>query len=178
VVSVYQFDTVFDVVFEEQPVAEVGPLPLEPRGGTALLDAMGKAISLIGRRLESKPDSARPGSVVVLVITDGLENRSREFTRAQIKTMVEHQRDTYDWQFAFLGANIDSFAEANGLGFDRAAVMNYGANAAGVRGMSVNMSEGVSRYRGAKFAMVEQGVVGSALRSAKLSLSDDEEKKP
>lgn len=187
VASVYQFDNHFDVVFEEKPLAEIESLVLEPRGGTALLDAVGRAIGLIGRRLKAKPDADRPGSVVVLVITDGHENASGEFTRDQIKKMIEHQREKYDWQFAFLGANVDSFAEGRSMGFDGAAVMDYMPSGMGVNAMSDKLSKGVGAYRSGKEALIRSarrsGPGGSSVelssadfRAVKLNLSDDEKK--
>ena len=52
-------------------------------------------------------------------------NASREFTKAKIKDMIEHQQTAYKWQFTFLGANQDAFAEAQGLGSAAASAGNY-----------------------------------------------------
>jgi hypothetical protein len=59
------------------------------------------------------------------VMTDGLENASQEFGRIQIKEMIEHQQSKYNWQFTFLGANQDAFAEASSLGMDACGAANY-----------------------------------------------------
>lgn len=146
-VSLYQFDNAFDVVYEDRPLAEAPPLTLTPRGGTALLDALARAMALIGERLARKPEAERPGKVVVLVITDGQENASREATRAQVAEKIKHQREAYNWQFAFLGANLDSFAEARSLNVSPAAVQNFQANAQGVGDMYAVSSKGVGAYR-------------------------------
>ena len=136
----------FETVYEERPLSEAA-LKLEPRGSTALLDAMGKAIALIGSRLKTKPESERPGKVVVLVITDGHENASREWKREDVKKAVEHQREKYNWQFAFLGANIDSFAEAGALGIARGTTANYEANTKGVAHAYDLVGQGMRVYR-------------------------------
>ena len=60
----------------------------------------------------------RPGLVIFVVMTDGLENSSREFTKPQVKGMIEEQQSSYNWHFTFLGADQDAFAEAGGLGID------------------------------------------------------------
>lgn len=149
VVSLYQFDDRFDVVYQEVPLASAPGLSLVPRGSTALLDALGRSIVMIGERLAAKAEHERPGKIVVMVVTDGQENASREFTRELVREKVKHQTDVYGWQFAFLGANIDSFGEAASLGIAGAAVGNFQANAAGVDAMYASASAGVRAYRSA-----------------------------
>lgn len=149
VVSLYQFDDAFDVVYQERPLADVPPLVLRPRGATALLDAMGRTITMVGERLAAKPESERPGKVVIMVITDGHENRSREWTRDRVQALVEHQRQLYSWQFAFLGANMDAIAEAQTMGMSGAAAMDFQHNASGVRHMYKQAAGAMRSYRGA-----------------------------
>ncbi len=147
VVSLYQFDATHKTVFEERALGEVEALELIPGSTTALLDGMGISIARIGQRLAAKRDVDRPGKVIVLVITDGLENASREFSREKIADMVKHQSEAYNWQFAFLGANMDSFAEAGSMGISASAVMDYAANPRDVNVMYRSASRGVSNYR-------------------------------
>ena len=87
-----------------------------PRGGTALLDAIGRAINETGARLAKMKEADRPGLVVFVVMTDGQENSSREFNLAKIREMIEHQQTAYNWQFTFLGADENAFAEAAAMG--------------------------------------------------------------
>lgn len=115
-VSLVQFDTVYEWVHKAVPAIEVPKYSLHPRGGTALLDAVGQAINETGERLASMPEDQRPGLVAIVIVTDGQENSSREFQRAQIKEMIERQQNDYQWQFTFLGANQDAFAEAGSIG--------------------------------------------------------------
>lgn len=156
VVSVYQFDDKFDTCFEERPIAQVTGLGLVPRGVTALLDAVGKAIVLVGERLAKKPEAERPGAVVVLVITDGMENSSSEYSRAQIAEMVKHQTEAYRWQFVYLGADASTFDEAGAIGM---AAASYDANAAGVKDLMTRSSRGVAEYR----SQTSRGTVGAVL---------------
>ena len=114
---------------------------------TALLDAMGKAIDDVGARLAAKPETERPSKVVVVVITDGHENSSTRFTRAQIAEKVKHQESVYGWQFAFLGANIDSFGEADSLGISGTSTMDFQANAQGVGMMYGALNRSIATYR-------------------------------
>lgn len=74
------------------------------------------------------PEAARPARVIVMTMTDGLENASRYYTRAQIAAMVAHQQAVYSWQFLYLGANQDAIGVAADLGISGSASMNYRAN--------------------------------------------------
>ncbi len=125
VLTLVQFDTEYDFVHRGVPVGDVPQFKLRPRGATALLDAVGRAINETGSRLAKLPEADRPGLVIFVVTTDGLENSSVEFTKAQIKQMIEHQQNAYNWQFTFLGANQDAFAEAGAMGMDRGGAANY-----------------------------------------------------
>jgi len=125
VFSLLQFDTSHEYVFNAVPIDQVGEYKLEPRGMTALLDAVGKVINETGQRLEKTPETDRPALVIVAIITDGEENASNEFSRHAIKEMVERQQNEYNWQFTFLGANIDAFAEASSIGIDSNAIASY-----------------------------------------------------
>jgi hypothetical protein len=118
------------------------------RGMTALLDAVGRTINHIGEKLSNMAEADRPGKVMVLIITDGLENSSHEFSQDQIKEMVERQKNTYKWEFLFFGANIDSFATAGGLGIDPARAVNFSASGIGINTTLDAMSLAASSYRG------------------------------
>jgi len=146
-VTFYRFNCAIDKVFEERPLQQVEPILLEPTGGTALLDAMGTAIVNVGARLAAKPEDQRPGKVVVVVITDGQENASSEYSKARVAELVKQQSETYNWQFAFLGANIDAFAVAAALNIQARGTQNYQANEQGAREMYVVTSSAVSNYR-------------------------------
>jgi hypothetical protein len=89
----------------------------QPRGGTALIDAMARAITETGKRIGEMPEDERPSNVVFAVMTDGEENSSREFTREQVFEMVKHQTDVYKWAFLFLGANQDAIQSGHSFGF-------------------------------------------------------------
>jgi len=86
------------------------------RGSTALLDAVGKTINDVGKRLNETAEEARPGKVIFVITTDGLENASREFSYDEVKRMITHQTEKYGWEFVFMGANIDVAEEGDKLG--------------------------------------------------------------
>jgi Mg-chelatase subunit ChlD len=123
--TLVEFDTQYDFVHRGVPIDQVPPYELVPRGGTALLDAIGRAVNETGARLAAMPEAARPGLVIFVVMTDGEENSSREFSRDRIRQMIEHQQSQYNWQFTFLGANQDAFAQAGSMGMAAAGAANF-----------------------------------------------------
>ena len=123
--TLMQFDTEYELVHNGVPVSQVPAYKLVPRGMTALLDAIGRAINETGERLSNMNEQDRPGLVVFVVMTDGQENSSMEFSKDRIREMIEHQQDEYNWHFTFLGANQDAFAEAGGMGMHAAGVANF-----------------------------------------------------
>lgn len=124
-ISLAQFDDNYEVVYGPQDIASAPPLKLVPRGSTALLDAMGKTIVSTGEFLESLPEAQRPGNVIFVVITDGQENASREWTRDKVFAKVTEQQNTYGWTFVFLAANQDAIASGRHLGFAAAQSLSY-----------------------------------------------------
>lgn len=123
--TLVQFDTEYEFLHKGVPISDVPDYTLHPRGMTALLDAVGRAINETGERLANMDEEDRPGLVIFVVLTDGHENASREFSKADIKEMIEHQQETYGWHFTFLGANQDAFAEAARMGIGPAGVANF-----------------------------------------------------
>lgn len=99
-------------------------------GCTALLDAIGTTVDNIGIRLAETPEDERPSKVMIFITTDGQENASREYTKARIKEIIEHQQSVYNWTFVFLGANMDAVAEGRDMGISYSAT--YTATADGL----------------------------------------------
>ena len=116
------FDDRYEVVHDG---ADLAGLPtdvrLEPRGATALFDAVGRTIDRVGEQLAATPEPERPGAVLVCVVTDGQENASSDYTAGRVREMVTHQERKYGWQFTFLGAGPEVFAQGAGMGFDPSA---------------------------------------------------------
>ena len=149
-VGLYRFDDIFEEVFAQKNLSDdrvfLNNENFVPRGGTALLDAVGKSINIVGERLAKMPENDRPERVLFFIITDGQENASKEFTRARIKEMIDQQEKKYNWRFIFLGSNIDSFAEAGSLGLQTNRVMNYASNAQGTSNVFRSMSKSLTSY--------------------------------
>lgn len=89
------------------------------RGCTALMNAIGKTINSVGARLANTPEEDRPSKVLFMIMTDGYENASKEFSRSDIKKMIEHQQSVYSWQFVFVGAGIDAYDYAESIGISK-----------------------------------------------------------
>lgn len=133
-VTTVLFDDEYEILHDHLPLREIRPLTEKEycvQGCTALLDAVGMTINAVGARLNNTPENERPGKVVVVIVTDGLENASHEYTKAQVKKMITHQQEKYSWDFIFLGANIDAAQEASSLGIRRDFARNYEASKEG-----------------------------------------------
>jgi hypothetical protein len=146
-ITLIQFDDAYESVYRAISIKEAKPLDdktFVPRGSTALLDAIGRTIHDTGKRLESMSESDKPAKIVFVVITDGHENASKEYSTAKVNEMIQHQRDVYGWEFVFLGANQDAITSAAAIGISVANAMTYASNSAGVRtsfrALSANMA--------------------------------------
>lgn len=149
-VTLAQFDNEYDVVYSGKALADVPPLDLQPRGSTALLDAMGRLVTSAGAELVALPEDERPGTVIVAVMTDGYENASQEWTHPAIKALVEQQTKDYAWQFLYMGADQDAIEVGVSLGVSAAASVTYGR---GKTKEAMAMSAGkVAKLRKARMA--------------------------
>ena len=134
-VTTVLFDNKYETLYENKPIAEVKPITNKEyyaRGTTALLDAVGRTILTVDGDFKKAEICPNSELVVFMIMTDGLENASREFSRAAVKKLVSDAQEKYGWKFIFMGANIDSVAEAGSLGIRREAAMDYAADSAGV----------------------------------------------
>ncbi len=150
VVSTILFDDKFEVLHDRIDIKKVNPITTKEyyvRGTTALYDAIGRSINHIGNVLHLTKEEDRPEKVIFVIITDGMENSSREFSHYIIKDMIEHQKTKYSWEFLFLGANFDaeSFAESISISRDRAVRYQYSGY--GIRSNYSALSEAIFDMR-------------------------------
>jgi hypothetical protein len=138
-IDLFQFDT------EYEKVDDVDAWTLQPRGMTALLDAMGKSITEVGESLAARDEADRPGKVVFVIVTDGMENSSQEWKREQVFDLVKQQTDQWGWEFVFTAANQDAVAEGARLGVNNS--MNYRATGQGTQSAYSTMSASIGDYR-------------------------------
>lgn len=147
-VTLVKFNSVSTVVYSGVDLANVKPLDhtaYRPNGMTALYDAIGKACNKVGERLSNTPEEQRPSKVMVVIITDGEENSSREFNREKIKEIIDFQTNVYNWTFLFIGANIDAATVGGSMGISQTA--NYTADAAGTKSLYNTVSQVTASYR-------------------------------
>lgn len=90
----------------------------QPNGLTALFDAIGTGIITLNSYLDEMPKSKQPSKVMVAIMTDGLENASKQFSQTTIHQMIEHQINNHSWEFYFIASNIDSKPAASSIGID------------------------------------------------------------
>ena len=155
-IALSQFDDVYEVVYWPTDIQQVSDLVLRPRGSTALLDAMGKSMTAAGEFLAGLDEDQRPGKVIVVVITDGMENASRGWTREQVFALVMHQTETYGWEFRFLAANQDAIAVGASFGVTKGSAMTYDSAHVGASYSSLSASVAVTRGGGSGAFTQEQ----------------------
>ena len=124
-VTLAQFDTVYEVVYPPTDIADVADFSVQPRGMTALLDATGRFITEIGEQLSALPEEKRPGHVICLIMTDGMENSSHVWTWDAVRKLTKQQQDEWGWTFIFLGANIDAIEVGGRMGIDAKTSLTY-----------------------------------------------------
>lgn len=136
IISTVLFDDVSEVVYDRVPVDKVEPMNDKQyyvRGCTALLDAIGGAIHHISNVHKYARDEDRPEKTLFIITTDGMENASREYSYDKVKGMIEKRKKENDWEFLFLGANIDAIEVAGRFGINADRAINYECDSAGTK---------------------------------------------
>lgn len=148
-VSLAQFDSYsYDTVVEWSKVRDLPEtFKLEPRGGTPLIDSLARSINELGSKLAALPEDQRPEKVLVVVQTDGEENQSTKFSKEKLKEMVRLQREVYNWEFMFLGADIEAFGDAQSIGISRGSTISFAKSAQGYATSANISSASVNRWR-------------------------------
>ena len=164
--TVCLFDTEFIPLATAAKLKDVPKLTAAnyaPRGMTALLDAVGKTITEFEARVPELADGDR---VLLVVQTDGHENSSREFTRDRIAEMVKSREAAGKWSCIFLGAGIDAWAQANGMGFARANTVSTEASSRGTGSTYTAMAEVTRSYAGGGTSAEVSGLAQKAAAKA------------
>lgn len=149
--SLVQFDDKYEVVYEGRDIQDAPDLSARtfvPRGSTALLDAIGRTMNAVGARLAALPERERPEKVLLVVMTDGEENASHEFTGSRIFDMITHHREKYQWEVVFIGANQDAVLTGAGYGLPASNALDYAATPVGTRHALSVLSKATSKMRG------------------------------
>ena len=148
--SLILFDTNVNVPYLGRLITEAPRLDTtnyQAGGYTALLDAVGRGIDELGGRLKGMPEAERPGKVVVVIVTDGEENSSHQYKKEAVKAMIERQQALYKWEFVFLGANVDAFAEAGAMNVPMSHTLQTHSTSNSVRAAYVAVTSNATAYR-------------------------------
>jgi Mg-chelatase subunit ChlD len=135
-VSLMQFDDIYETVYVVENIDKVQYLSTEsfqPRGLTALLDAIGTSISIIKKRIKQLPKKERPENVIVAIITDGMENASKKYSRTQIFNQIRKREEKDGWKFIFIAANQDAIIEARKFGIKSEQALQFSADHDGMK---------------------------------------------
>ena len=174
-VTLVTFSTGKAYVWTGLPIASVPRITRElykaDGSSTQLIDSMVDLIDETGRRLDALPESDKPGKVIFVTLTDGIENASRRFSKSQLKERVTHQNSKYKWQFIYLGANQDAIAEAENYGISKGKAMTYAATSGG---MAANFCATSNLTRSLRAASANEDLDAIAYTTADRAANDAE----
>ena len=169
-VTTILFDHEVQLLHDRFPLHAVAPLTEKDyyvRGCTALLDAIGYGVEKMVNIQRRLPEGERAEKVIFVITTDGLENASKRFSYEKIRRMIEQEKERYDWEFLFLGANMDAVKEAARFGISSDRAVRFENDAQGVAVNYHVVSETVSRMREAPCCAVMTAAVAVGLIDGK-----------
>ncbi|WKA56920.1 vWA domain-containing protein [Planococcus shenhongbingii] len=152
-VTTVLFNHDYELLHDRLPITGISPMTeeeYEVGGTTALLDAIGSTINKIGNVQKRTSEDQRADKVMFVITTDGMENASCEYNYKKIKSMISHQKELYNWEFLFMGANINAVKTAGDFGIAEDFAVNYHADEAGTQLNYKVMSETISSFRRGK----------------------------
>lgn len=170
--TVALFDDQYELLYDDVDIQKTEKISRDtwsPRGMTALYDAIGKTINAV-KTNRTKLGSEKPDKVLVCIVTDGLENASKEYTRDGIKNLI-NECEKENWNFIYLAANQNAFAVGNSFGMSIGNTYTFTATADGAAKMSSKMSKATMSYRSMSVNDANYGVMSSSL----LSDSEDDD---
>ena len=147
-VTTVLFDDQYELLYNQVPIEKVSPMTEEEyyvRGSTALLDAIGKTVMQVKANQDKKEIKDK---VLFVIITDGMENASREYRADQIKKLIEERKEKNNWEFLFLGANIDAIGAAKDLGIDSSRAVRFKSDKKGTAKNYEVLNEAIKEIRG------------------------------
>jgi uncharacterized protein YegL len=150
--SLAQFDDYYEVVHDFINIKDMENIKLQPRGSTALLDAMGKTLEEVRAKVLGMKESDQPSKVIFVFITDGQENASTVYTRKQIFSMIKDLKsddrgNEINWEFVFIGANQDAISEGGSMGISARSSITFDASGNGATAAFQSLAKSMSAYR-------------------------------
>ena len=147
------FDDQYELLHDRVNIAKVNNITEKEyfvRGSTAILDAIGKTIAKEKAIQDTLGKNEKADKVLFVIITDGLENASREYNSSTVKKLIETQKEKYGWEFLFLGANIDAIETANTIGINAERAVNYKSDSIGTKKNYDTLNKAVEEVRSGK----------------------------
>lgn len=147
-VTTVLFDDQYELLYNQVPIEKVSPMTEEEyyvRGSTALLDAIGKTVMQVKANQDKKEIKDK---VLFVIITDGMENASREYRVEQVKKLIEERKEKDNWEFLFLGANIDAIGAAQNIGIDSSRAVRFKSDKKGTAKNYEVLNEAIKEIRG------------------------------
>lgn len=147
-VSLVQFDHEYLIVHDNVPLENVPDLnasTFQPRGYTALYDAVGRTISTF------KDDNPKNTKTIVAILTDGQENASKEYNYAKVKELISNVEGEHDWEVLFLGTNMDARSVGTSMGIKASNSVTFDYTKAGTSDAMAAVNYATSSLRGAAF---------------------------
>ena len=147
-VTTVLFDDQYELLYNQVPIEKVSPMTEEEyyvRGSTALLDAIGKTVMQVKANQDKKEIKDK---VLFVIITDGMENASREYRADQIKKLIEERKEKNNGEFLFLGANIDAIGAAKDIGIDSSRAVRFKSDKKGTAKNYEVLNEAIKEIRG------------------------------
>lgn len=176
-VSLFKFEDEVTEVYRGKDVNDVEYLDehtYKPGGCTAMNDGIGTAIDRIGKWLDGMKEEDKPEKNLIVIMTDGMENASKEYTGKQVRDMIKHQEEKYSWTFMYLGTDITDAKAAVDLG-----ISNRGYSDRGSLGLAyADVSSIVTCYRNtAGDAEIKAMAMSDAISGCTATMNTSYEKK-
>ncbi len=146
-VTTVLFDDKIEMLHKREDINKVSHEDYYVRGCTALLDAIGQSINYMKNVQRYAKEDDRAENVLFIITTDGYENSSKEYNYSKIKKMINEQKEKYNWNFLFLGANIDAISTAERFGIAEEFASNYVADEEGTKLTYEVMNTVISKCR-------------------------------
>ena len=145
-----------------------------PGGCTAMNDGIGTAIDKIGKWLSDMPEDERPSKNLIVIMTDGEENVSKEYTLTKVQEMIKHQTEKYDWTFVYMGMDITSKSTADNLGIHTRSFSSKASD--DTYANYSNISESIKCYRMSDASVANNAMCYSLDNSLKAMTKSYEDK--
>lgn len=150
IVSTILFSDVIGVIHDRLDIDQVPNLTSKDYfvcGCTALLDAIGQTLTRIIHVQENLIEDEQPGKTLFIITTDGMENSSKEYSYKKLKELINMVKEKYNYEFIFLGANIESEEEASKLGIDCDNAVTYKNDSEGIKLNYCALHEAITNVR-------------------------------